>query len=76
MRVWFSSDVESRRLWRSLYHSIALLVLMQQSVDTSSMLSPALLEHKDFRAPEHEMNQKTEKNKETNRKKNRELEKD
>lgn len=57
MRVWLSRDVESRQL-RALYHSIALLVLRQQCVDTGSMLSPALLKHKDFRAPGHETSQK------------------
>lgn len=36
--------------WRSLYHSFALLVLRQQCVDAGSMLSPALLQHKDLRA--------------------------
>ena len=58
MRVRFSGDVESRGLWRALYHSIALIMLRQQRVDTSCMLSPALLEHKDFRAPGQEMSQK------------------
>lgn len=58
-----SWDVESRQLWRSLYHSIALLVLRQQCVDTGSLLSPALLKHKDFRAPGHETSQKLRKNK-------------
>lgn len=61
MRVWLSRDVESRQLCRSLYHSIALLVLRQQCVDTGSLLSPALLKHKDFRAPGHEMSQKVRK---------------
>lgn len=64
MRVWLSRDVESRQLWCSLYHSIALLVLKQQCVDTGSMLSPALPKHKDFRAPGHEMSQKLRKMKE------------
>lgn len=61
MRVRLSRDVESRQLWRSLYHSIALLVLRQQCVDTGSLLSPALLKHKDFRAPGHETSQKLRK---------------
>ncbi len=61
MRVRLTRDAESRQLWRSLYHFIALLVLRQHCVDTGSLLSPALLRHKDFRAPGHETSQKLRK---------------
>lgn len=61
MRVRLSRDVESIQLGR--FPSItlfALLVLRQQCADAGSLLSPALLKHKDFRASGRKRSPKSE----------------